>query len=69
MSSSLEHDAALPATALPALRAFGLPPREGVPPRGDGIVACELPQPGCLWLRGHCASPQRRRTRTCCSPR
>ena len=52
MASPLEH-AALPATGLPPLQAFGLPSRGGVPVPVDGIVACELPQPGCLWLRGH----------------
>lgn len=52
MALPLER-AAVATGGLPPLQAFGLPPREGAPAPGDGIVACELPQPGCLWLRGH----------------
>ena len=45
----------------PPLQAFALPPREGMTLPGDGIIACELPQPGCLWLRGHADDAEFRR--------
>ena len=44
--------AALPHLPLP-LPLLALPLHDAMPAPGHGIIACELPQPGCLWLRGH----------------
>ena len=43
------------------LHAFGLPARERAPAPEDGIVACELPHLGYLYLRGHADDPDFRR--------
>ena len=64
MPVPLDHGApaaTLPPPGAPCLHAFGLPPRDGMAVPGDGIVACELPQPGCLWLRGHADDGEFRR--------
>jgi sarcosine oxidase subunit gamma len=53
-SMPLPLERGAPAAVLqPPLQAFGRPALEGLAMPGDGIVTCELPQPGCLWLRGH----------------